>query len=72
VVDRGRALPVVGRVLEYNSASVAFEDDREMLRCAVRRLPTGKKVMLLADRGFVHTPLMQLLTAKLLGSRVGK
>ncbi len=65
VVYRGRALPVVWRVLEHKSASVAFEDYQEMLRCAVRRLPTGKKVILLADRGFVHTPLMQLLTAEL-------
>jgi hypothetical protein len=65
VVYRGRALPVVWRVMEHKSASVAFEDYHQMLRCAVNRLPTGKKVILLADRGFVHTQLMQLLTTEL-------
>jgi hypothetical protein len=38
--------------MEHKSASVAFEDYQEMLRSAVGRLPTGKKVILLADRGF--------------------
>jgi hypothetical protein len=65
VVYRGRALPVVWRVMKHKSASVAFEDYHQMLRCAVNRLPTGKKVILLADRGFVHTQLMQLLTTEL-------
>ena len=50
--------------MEHKSASVAFEDYQDMLRSAVRRLP-GKKVIRLADRGFVHTQLMKLLTAEL-------
>lgn len=62
VVHRGRALPVVWRVMEHNSASVAFSDYREMLQQAVPRLPQGVQVILLADRGFVHTDLMRTAT----------
>jgi hypothetical protein len=65
VVYRGRALPVVWRVLEHRSASVSFEDYQQMLGQAVRRLPTGRRVILLADRGFIHAKLMQMLTAQL-------
>ncbi|MEL6131311.1 MAG: transposase, partial [Cyanobacteria bacterium J06628_4] len=39
VVHRGRALPVVWRVMEHRSASVAFTDYREMLQQALNRLP---------------------------------
>ncbi len=62
VVHRGRALPVVWRVLEHRSASVSFTDYRELLQQAVERLPKGVKVIMLADRGFVHTDLMSALT----------
>ncbi|WP_250565111.1 transposase [Adonisia turfae] len=64
VVHRGRALPVVWRVMEHRSASVAFTDYREMVQQALNRLPKGVKVVLLADRGFVHTELMQALTTQ--------
>ncbi|WP_137455168.1 hypothetical protein [Halomicronema hongdechloris] len=43
VVHRGRALPVVWRVLERQSASVSFHEYREMLYQAVNRLPKGVK-----------------------------
>ena len=59
VVYRGRALPVVWRVMEHKSASVSFADYREMLEQAVERLPQGMKVILLADRGFAHPELMR-------------
>ncbi len=36
-----------------------------MLYQAVRRLPQGVKVVLLADRGFIHTELMQAATTQL-------
>jgi hypothetical protein len=62
VVHRGRALPVVWRVMEHRSASVAFTDYREMLCQARNRLPAGVKVVLLADRGFVHTDLMKAMS----------
>jgi len=65
VVHRGRALPVVWRVMEHRSASVSFIDYRELLYQAVGRLPQGVKVVLLADRGFIHTELMQAATTQL-------
>jgi hypothetical protein len=65
VVHRGRALPVVWRVMAHRSASVSFIDYREMLHQAVGRLPQGVKVVLLADRGFIHTELMQAATTQL-------
>jgi hypothetical protein len=43
----------------------SFADSQEMLEQAVSRLPKGKRVILLADRGFVHTDLMRRLTQSL-------
>jgi len=65
VVHRVLALSIVWRVMEHRSASVAFIDYREMLYQAVGRLPEGVKVVLLADRGFIHTELMQAATTQL-------
>jgi hypothetical protein len=65
VVHRGRALPVVWRVLERQSASVSFSEYREMLYQAVDRLPKGVKVVVLADRGFVHTDCMRAMSTQL-------
>jgi len=59
VVYRGRALPVAWRVLHHPSASVAFEAYCEMLHQAAACMPAGVKVVLLADRGFVHGELMR-------------
>ncbi|WP_293037428.1 transposase [Moorena sp. SIO1F2] len=50
------------RVMEHPSATVAFNDYREMLQQAIPRLPLGVKVVLLADRGFIHTDLMKAMT----------
>jgi hypothetical protein len=65
VVYRGRALPVVWRVLKRHSASVAFSAYREMLYQAAQRLPNGIKVVLLADRGFVHIKAMAAMSTEL-------
>jgi hypothetical protein len=65
VVHRGRALPLAWRVLEHESASVAFSEYQEMLAHAAQYLPPGIKVILLADRGFIHTELMQMATGQL-------
>ena len=65
VVHRVLALPIVWRVVEHRSASVAFSDYREMLYQAVGRLPKSVKVVLLADRGFIHTELMQAAITQL-------
>ncbi len=65
VIHRGRALPVVWRVIKHESASVSFTDYQEIIRQAKSRLPQSVKVVLLADRGFVHTELMTMLTTQL-------
>ena len=62
VIHRGRTLPVAWRVLSHPSASVSFEDYRVVLQRASRCLPKGVKVVLLADRGFVHLELLEALT----------
>ena len=60
VVYKGRAIPLVWKVLEHGSASVAYEDYKELLTRAEKLLPVFvKKVILLADRGFVHVKLMK-------------
>ncbi len=46
VVHRGRALPLVWRVMEHGSASVAFKDYQEMVQQAVGRLPQGVTILL--------------------------
>lgn len=61
VVHRGRALPLGWRVLAHPSASVAADTYRELLQDAARQLPKGIKVVLLADRGFIHTETMTLV-----------
>lgn len=65
VVHRGRALPVVWRVLERQSASIAFSEYRELLEQAASRLPREVQVVMLADRGFVHTDCMQAVSTRL-------
>ena len=65
VVHRGRAIPVVWRVKEHGSATVAFSDYWEMLKSASHRLPPGVEVVLLADRGFIHRDLMKAVKEKL-------
>ena len=61
VVYRGRSIPLTWRVIEHNSASVAFEAYEEMLKHAAQYLPSNVAVILLADRGFVHTRAMTLM-----------
>lgn len=51
--------------MRHESASISFSDYREMIQQAKQRLPESVKVVLLADRGFVHTDLMQMLTTQL-------
>ena len=65
VVHRGRALPVVWRVMKHRSCSVSFVDYQEMIYQALERLPKGIKVVVLGNRGFVHTDLMRALTTQL-------
>jgi len=58
VIYRGRAIPLVWRVIEHGSATVAFETYQDLLTEAKRRVPLACKVVFLADRGFADTQLM--------------
>ena len=58
LVYRGRAVPLVWKVMKHSSASVAFRDYRGVLGFAVRLLK-NYEVVLLADRGFMHGDLLR-------------
>jgi hypothetical protein len=62
---RGRAVPLVFRVLRHNSSSIKFEVYQSMLKRAARLLPAGTSVCFLADRGFADTDLMRYLRDEL-------
>jgi len=59
LVYRGRAVPVAWRVMRHNSATVSYRDYRALLYQALLILPPGHRVVLLADRGFVHAQLIK-------------
>lgn len=61
VVCCGRAIPLLWRVLEHGSATVAFREYQGILRKARWLLRHHADVMLLADRGFANHELMQWL-----------
>lgn len=61
VVCCGRAVPLVWRVLEHGSATVAFKEYQPLLRRARWLLRHHHDVMLLADRGFANHDLMSWL-----------
>lgn len=65
VVCCGRAVPLLWRVLEHKSATVAFAEYEGMLRKARWLLRRHPDVMLLADRGFANQELMQWLRSSL-------
>jgi hypothetical protein len=58
VVYRGRAVPLVWRVLKHSSSSVAYEAYKDLLLKAAELLPLGCQVVFLADRGFADIDLM--------------
>jgi hypothetical protein len=58
VVYRGRAIPLIWRVIEHGSSSVHFIVYQDLLDKARLLLPEGIKIVLLADRGFVDFKLV--------------
>lgn len=58
VIYRGRAVPLVWRVIEHGSAAVSYEVYKVLLDEAKTRLPFTCRVVFLADRGFADTQLM--------------
>lgn len=61
---RGRAVPIVWRVIRHQSSSVNFSTYQAMLKRASRLIPAGVSVCLLADRGFADTALMHYLQGR--------
>lgn len=62
---RGRAIPLVWRVIRHSSSSVRFSVYQGMLQRAARLIPVEVSVRLLADRGFADTKLMCYLRDEL-------
>jgi len=58
VIFRSRAVPVVWKVIEHKSSTVAYEVYKELLDAADRLLPKGVRIVFLADRGFADMGLM--------------
>jgi len=62
---RGRAIPLVWRVIRHGSSSVRFEVYQVMLKRAARLVPPEVSVYFLADRGFADASLMHDLRDEL-------
>ena len=62
LVYRARAIPLVWKVLEHSSSSVAYDVYREVLDKVDDLLPVRCTIVLTADRGFADTHLMAHLT----------
>lgn len=63
VVCCGRAVPLLWKVLEHSSATVAFKEYQPLLRRARWLFREHPNLMLLADRGFANHELMCWLQA---------
>ena len=61
-VYRGRAVPIVGTLVEPPRSRVAEEVYKGLLETGAERLPVPCRVVLTADRGCADTPLMKHLT----------
>jgi hypothetical protein len=62
---RGRAIPLVWRVIRHHRSSVRLAVYQAMLKRAVGLLPAAVSVCFLADRGFADTALMRYLRDEL-------
>lgn len=62
---RGRAVPLVWRVMRHGSSSVRFEVYQAMLKRPAHLVPPEASVYFLADRGFADTQLMRYLRHEL-------
>jgi hypothetical protein len=65
IVYRGRAIPVIWRVLAHRSSSVKLAVYQDLFEKATRFMPQGKKIVLLADRGFGDHQLMNFVRKNL-------
>jgi hypothetical protein len=62
LIYRGRAIPLVWKVLHHPSSSVAYKVYSDLLDTAASLLPSQCKVIFCADRGFADTHLMTHLS----------
>jgi len=62
LIYRGRAVPLVWRVIASGSATVGYEEYETLLERADDLLPQDAQVLFLADRGFVHLELWRKLS----------
>jgi hypothetical protein len=61
IISRGRAIPIVWKVLQHPSSSVAYEGYKDLLDKVATLLPRHCQVVFCADRGFADTHLMEHL-----------
>ncbi len=61
LVYRGRAIPLAWRAVRHRSTQVSFADYQPVLNQVSAIVPPGMVIILLADRGFVHEPLLHSL-----------
>ena len=61
VICGGRAVPLLWKVMEHKSSTVAFKEYKLMLKLSHRLLSKYPDIMLLADRGFANHELMNWL-----------
>jgi hypothetical protein len=61
LVYRGRAIPLAWQALRHRSAQVGFEAYQPILDQVHAIIPPGMVITLLADRGFLHEPLLHYL-----------
>lgn len=60
VLYRGRAVPLIWKVIEHESSAVSYAEYADLLKAAAGLLPKGLKIIFLADRGFADNQLMAL------------
>jgi hypothetical protein len=58
---RGRAIPLAWRAMHHRSTEVSFKDYQPVLEQVRSLVLTARDVVFLADRGFVHEPLLHYL-----------
>ena len=70
LIYRGRSIPVSWDVMKHNSTSVGYKTYKKVLTQALLKLPKNRPIVLLADRGFVHTKLVKFCRKNDWGYRI--
>jgi len=65
VIYRGRSVPLVWKTIKHGSSSIKFSEYKDLLEQAKTLLPTNKRIIFLADRGFANVKLMSFLSQEL-------